>query len=92
MNSDGIFKLGETTRSGNSPDESLATYKISPGKAYVKGYEVETTSHSFVDINKPRLTKTVTGQAINFDFGPSLKVNRVFGAPVFGFNNDHILS
>ena len=91
LNSDGIYKLGETTRSGNSPDESLATYKISPGKAYVKGYEVETISHSFVDINKPRVAKTVTGQAVNFDFGPSLMVNRAYGAPQLGFNTTEVL-
>ena len=92
LNSDGIYKSGEITRSGNSPEESLATYKISPGKAYVKGHEVETTSHTFVDIVKPRLTKTVTSQAINFDFGPTLELNRTYGAPLLSFNTTSYLS
>ena len=66
LTNNGIYKPGQITRSGNSPDESIATYKISPGKAYVKGYEVDTPT-TFVDILKPRQTKTVTGQSINFD-------------------------
>ena len=92
LNSDGIFKEGNLTRSGNIPDESIATFKISPGKAYVKGYECETTSHSFVDVNKPRLTKKVSGQAINFDFGPTFKLNRTYGAPLLGINTTEYLS
>ena len=92
LNSDGVFKEGNLTRSGNVPDESIATFKISPGKAYVKGYECETISHSFVDVNKPRSTKKVSGQAINFDFGPVFKLNRTYGAPLIGFNTTEYLS
>jgi len=91
LTNNGIYKPGQITRSGNSPDESIATYKISPGKAYVKGYEVDTPT-TFVDILKPRQTKTVTGQSINFDFGPTLKLNRVYGSPLLGFNTTEYVS
>lgn len=92
LNSNGIYKEGEITSSGNAPDESLLTYKISPGKAYVKGYEVEKISHSFVDVPKPRELKKVTNQAINFDFGPVLEVNRSYGAPIHNINTTGTLS
>ena len=37
----GIYGPNQTTYQGNKPSDDLGIYKISPGKAYVRGYEVE---------------------------------------------------
>ena len=55
----GLFNTSDTTYNNNRPAESLGTYKISPGKAYVKGYEVESNAPKFLDFQKPRSTKTL---------------------------------
>ena len=37
----GIYNAGQLTESGNVPSDDLGVYKISPGKAYVRGFEVD---------------------------------------------------
>ncbi len=82
----GIFNAGQLTDGGSTPSDDLALYKIQPGKAYVRGYEIEKDYPSFLDCPKPRTTKTVENQAINFGFGPTWRVNRSTGSPLVGFN------
>ena len=36
----GIFNSNQVTPSGKSPSESLALYQVSPGRAFVKGYDL----------------------------------------------------
>ena len=60
----GIFQAGQFTYGGETPAESLAQYKIAPGKAYVRGYEVETIAPTFLDVEKPRNTNTVEDNKI----------------------------
>ena len=81
----GIFETGQFTPSGTTPTEDLALYKIAPGKAYVKGYEIETLSAKYLDVDKPRTTKTIENQNIVYNTGPTLKINRVFRSPTVGF-------
>ena len=88
IGNDGIFKENELTYNGSTPSDDLAIYKISPGQAYVKGYSVEILNPTFLDIQKPRTTKTLENQGVNFGFGPTLSVNRVYGSPTIGFNTD----
>ena len=88
----GIFKEGELTYSGSVPSEDLAIYKVSPGKAYVKGYEVDFQGPTLLDVPKPRTTKTVQSQAVNFGFNPTLTVNNVTGSPFIEFNTLNTLS
>ena len=45
----GLFKAGQFTPSGGTPSDDLALYKISPGKAYIKGYEIETIDPTYID-------------------------------------------
>ena len=61
-------------------------------KAYVKGFEVDTRSSTLLDCPKPRTTKTLEGQTINFGFGPTFEVNNVFGSATIGFNTSNTLS
>jgi len=88
----GIFNAGQTTYSGSTPDEDLALYQISPGRAFVKGYDVETTAPTYLDVAKPRTTKTLTQQQINYETGKTLKLNRVYGSPTIGIGNTYVLS
>ena len=82
----GIYNENQQTSGGSTPSDSLAIYKIAPGKAYVRGYEIETRSPSFIDVPKPRTTRLAENQAINFSFGPTIVVNNVTGSPRIGFN------
>ena len=88
----GIYNPGQTTYDGNVPSDDLAVYKISPGKAYVRGYEVDIRSSTLVDVPKPRTTKTLENQAINFGFGPTFEVNNVYGSATIGFNTSNTIS
>jgi hypothetical protein len=88
----GIFNAGQFTYGGSTPSDSLATYQISPGKAFVRGYEVETISSTFLDVEKPRTVKTLENQSIEYNTGPTLSLNRVFGSPTIGIGNTYVLS
>jgi hypothetical protein len=88
----GIFNVGQFTYGGSTPSDSLAIYQISPGKAFVRGYEVETISSTFLDVEKPRTVKTLENQSINYNTGPTLSLNRVFGSPTIGIGNTYVLS
>ena len=88
----GIYTADQKTMSGNTPSEGLATYKIGAGKAYVKGYEVETLGPTYVDVIKPRTTRELESQGVNFGFGPTFVANRVFGSPDIGFDTTNTLS
>jgi len=88
----GIYNSTQVTQSGNIPSDDLGIYKISPGKAYVKGYEVETIAPTLIDFEKPRTTRTIEDQAVNFGFGPTLNLNRVSGSATIGINTSLTLS
>jgi hypothetical protein len=88
----GIFNEGQFTYSGDTPSDELALYQISPGKAFVKGYEVETTGSIFLDVPKPRTTKTLENQSLLYNTGPTFRLNRIYGAPTIGIGNTFIVS
>ena len=88
----GIFQKDSLTYNNNVPRESLGTYKISAGKAYVKGYEVNFPSTNFLDFEKPRTTKLVSDASISYLTGPTFAVNRTFGAPNLNLGSPFIVS
>jgi len=88
----GIFNANQLTYGGSVPSEDLALYQVSPGKAFVRGYEIETISPTFLDVPKPRTTKTLKNQSINYNTGSTLKLNRVYGSPTIGIGNTYVLS
>jgi hypothetical protein len=92
LGNNGIFVEGKRTYDGNIANEDLAVYKISPGKAYVRGYEVEVNSPTFLDIPKPRTTKNSGDESVLYYTGPTLAINRVTGAPTIGIGNSYIIS
>ena len=88
----GVFKDGQFTYGGETASEDLALYKLSPGKAYVRGYEIETISPTFLDVEKPRTTKTVKDNALQYNTGPTLKLNTAYGNPTVGLGNTYVVS
>ena len=58
---------------------------MGPGKAYVKGYEIETIGTTFVDLNKAREFNTQNNFITKFDVGNYVNVTNVYGTPDIGF-------
>ena len=81
LGSNGLFFDNETTDQNNKPSDALMGIKVSPGKAYVKGYDVDKTTTTIIDVEKPRDTETVSTVNIPFEMGNILRVNTVSGAP-----------
>mgnify|MGYP003320983351 CR=1 FL=1 len=88
----GVYLPVQKTASGNAPSQDLMVYNVSPGKAYVKGYDIEKISTTLVDVEKPRETKTVSSGAIAFDSVSNVKINNVYGSPVVGFGTTATVS
>lgn len=88
----GIYEAGQFTSNGSVPSDNLALCRISPGKAYVKGYEIETVSPTFIDVSKPRFTRTLEDQSFEYSTGPTFKLNSVYRSPTIGVGNTFILS
>ena len=88
----GVFQAGQFTYGGETPTDNLSLYKVSPGKAYVRGYEVETISPTFLDAPKPRTIATKEDQKIIYNTGPTLRLNRTFGNPTVGIGNTYVVT
>ena len=84
---DGLYRSNELTSDGSTPSEDLGIIRISPGKSYVKGYEVPTYD-TFVDYPKPRSTKKVEASSVVFNGGDLLRVNNVTSVPNLGLTSN----
>ena len=73
-NNNGVFEFGEETSAGATPSDDLFEIVVSPGKSYVRGYEIETISNTYVDIEKPRTTEDQNNRTISTD-GRGLRFN-----------------
>lgn len=58
---------------------SKLSVEVSPGKAYVRGYEFETTAPSYITLDRARDTNSVNGYSIALDYGQY--------TPVWNVNN-----
>ena len=88
----GIFKATQKTDDGAIPSEDLGIYQLSPGKAFVKGYEIEKIGTTLKDVPKPRTTKTLEQQSLNYNTGATVRLNRIYGQPLIGIGNTYIVS
>ncbi len=88
----GLYLAGQTTQEGNTPANDLMVYQISPGKAYVRGYDVETISNTNVDVPKARTTKKIEDIGVDYNTGAQFIVNRVFGSPNVGLGTTSFVS
>lgn len=62
-------------------DEAKLAVGFEPGKAYVRGYEIETLSTTFVDVDKARETEQVINSVIPFTLGNYTLVTSAAGIP-----------
>ena len=88
ISNEGIFRSNEVTDQQNTPSDDLMCVKVSAGKAYVKGYDINLSGTSIIDVDKPRDKQTVDSSLVPYQMGTILRVNNVFGAPVPNINYD----
>ena len=81
IGSDGLYVEGQKTDEGNDPSEDTMCVKLSPGTAYVRGFDVNLPGTTVLDVDKPRDTKSVKRSPIPFAMGSLLKVNNAQGSP-----------
>ena len=73
----GLFFENEKTDEENTPSDDLMCLKISAGEAYVRGYDIEKTGTTIIDVDKPRDVGIRSDIAIGFEMGNILKLNNV---------------
>jgi len=88
----GVYKENQLTSQGNIPSEDLYTLQISPGKAFVQGFEIEKTSTTYFDVKKPEVSNTVDTYRLPFSYGNKLILDNVSGSPTIGFGVTTVLS
>ncbi len=81
--------LDDTTNRGfytaqNGGKEDKFVMQISPGKAYVKGYEVEKIGSSIIPVDKARTTSTLASTNTPIRLGNILRVTKAHSLPEFG--------
>ena len=81
LGNDGLFFTDQKTESGNNPSDDLMSVKLSPGKAYVKGYDIEKVTTTILDVNKPRETQNIENVNVPFEMGNLLRINNITGSP-----------
>ena len=77
----GLFYPTELTEQQNTPDDDLMCVKISSGRAYVGGYDVDKVGTTVLDIEKPRDVGIRSDISVGYELGNLLKVNTVSGLP-----------
>jgi len=82
LGNDGLFFDTEKTESGNKPSDDLMCIKLSPGKAYVRGYDIERIGSTIIDVEKPRDTEVVPSSLVPFEMGNLIRINNVYGSPL----------
>jgi hypothetical protein len=76
------FQIALQTNTSNTANMDVI---LSPGKAYVFGYEYETISPTTITIEKPRDTDNVANKRITADYGNFVYTNAHYGS--FPINN-----
>jgi hypothetical protein len=71
------FKLSLETSAANT---AKANVTLSPGKAYVYGYEFETIAPTTISVDKPRTTDSVTNKRLSADYGYYVYSNTHYGS------------
>ena len=75
------FTISLETSANNS---AYANVILSPGKAYIYGYETETISPTVITYEKPRTTVSVTNKRVSADYGGFVYANTMHGTPPIG--------
>ena len=80
----GVYSTGATTDDENTASESLLALACSPGKAYVRGYEIEKITQTFKDVNKARDFQNVNAGITTFEIGNFTKITNLYNTPDIG--------
>lgn len=83
VGNNGVYLQGEISDEGNVPSKDLGSIVISPGTAYVGGYDVDKTVTTILDLPKPRTTEIDNNVSVLFKMGNYLRLNNVDGVPLF---------
>ena len=75
--------LGFYTKN-NGGEEARFVFMVSPGKAYVRGYEIDKVGTTTLNIPKARTTESLTGVSAPIRLGNKLRVFNAHGLPEFG--------
>jgi len=89
ISNDGLYLDTQKTDQGNDPNDNLMCVKVSAGKAYVRGYDINIPATTVLDVKKPRDTQNVTSSLVPFEMGNKLRVNNVYGTPFIGVDNSN---
>ena len=77
----GRFSIGDTTDDGNTASTDLLALKISTGKAYIKGREVNKPAPTIKDIQKARDFNTINAGITTAALGNFVNVTNIYGSP-----------
>jgi len=72
---DGVFLAAD------GGDSTKIAIGLSPGKAYIRGFEVGTLAQTFIPLNKARSTAFVQNNATTFSAGNYVHVETAYGSP-----------
>ena len=86
IGNNGLYSDAQKTKQGNIPSNNIGCISISPGKAFVRGYEVDIKGTTVIDFDKPRETEKLFNQSIPFSVGRQIDVNNVHGSVISGFS------
>ncbi len=89
IENNGVYTSNQTTESGNIPSDDLMCVKVSPGKAYVRGYDVELVGTTIIDVEKPRDSEVIPSAFVPYNYNNFLKINNVSGTPLININNSN---
>ena len=77
----GRYTVGATTDDGNIASSELLSLTISPGKMYVRGYEIDKVRTTIKDISKARDFDTTNAGITTFDIGNYALITKVYNTP-----------
>ena len=77
LGNNGLFFKDEKTEQENTPSDDLMCLKISAGEVYVRGYDIEKTGTTIIDVDKPRDVGIRSDIGVGFEMGNVLKLNNV---------------
>ena len=87
ISNEGIYLDNQVTEQLNTPNDDLMCVKVSAGKAYVRGFDVDKVGTTVLDVDKPRDKQAVGNSLASFEMGSLIKVNNVSGVPVVGLDS-----
>lgn len=77
----GVYAAGKRTRDRNTASDDLLALQVSPGKAYIKGHELDKIAPTIIDVKKGRDFNTINAGTSPADLGNYLKITNVYGTP-----------